>query len=38
MIITLAEVWEGFSEEEAFLELLGPRESSNILATLTYIL
>ena len=38
MIITLAEVWEGFSEEEAFLELLGPRESSNILSTLTYIL
>ena len=38
MIITLAEVWEGFLEEEAFLDLLGPRESSNILSTLTYIL
>lgn len=38
MVITLAEVWEGFLEEEAFLDLLGPRESSNILSTLTYIL
>ena len=38
MRITLAEVWEGFLEEEAFRELFGPTESSNILSTLTYIL
>lgn len=38
MIITLTVIQEGFLEEEAFLELLGPRESSNLLSTLTYIL